>query len=118
MFFYNRKYFHIAFICTFFSMIGCSEKENSLEKEEMDPVLVEGEQIVKKNCKVCHAQGINGAPVIGNAKMWEPRIKQDKSVLIQHAMEGFGLMPAKGGNSQLTEEEISKAVTYMLSQLK
>ena len=77
----------------------------------------EGMLIVKSNCKVCHGQGINGAPIIGNLKMWAPRITQEKSTLIEHAMNGYGLMPAKGGNQDLTEEDISKAIGYMLSQL-
>lgn len=78
----------------------------------------EGEQLYVKNCKACHAQGINGAPILGNQKMWAKRVEQDKAVLVEHAVNGYGLMPAKGGASHLSDEQIEAVVGYMLSQLK
>lgn len=77
-----------------------------------------GKSIYVKNCKVCHAQGINGAPIVGNEKMWSKRKEQSMLTLIQHAKEGFGLMPPKGGNDDLTELELELAIDYMLSELK
>ncbi len=76
-----------------------------------------GEQIFKSNCKVCHAQGINGAPIVGNHAMWDERAAQGIDVLVEHAANGYGLMPAKGGNDALSEEELREAITYMLNQL-
>ncbi len=75
-----------------------------------------GEPLVKANCRVCHASGINGAPIIGNNRMWAPRISQGEEILVQHATNGYGLMPARGG-STLTDEQMAQAVSYMLSQL-
>ena len=95
---------------------GCSQKSEQ-PVAAVDPLIAEGEQIVRANCKVCHAQGINGAPILGNQKMWQERSQQPIPVLVQHATEGFGLMPARGGNEALTEQEITAAVTYMLSLL-
>lgn len=84
---------------------------------EQDKILEQGSAIYVGTCKVCHAQGINGAPILGNKKMWSKRSGQGLETLVQHATEGYGLMPAKGGNDSLTKEEISSAVQYMLSQL-
>ena len=81
-------------------------------------LIAKGEIIFKSTCKVCHAQGINGAPIVGNSKMWGERIKQGIPTLVEHATNGFNLMPAKGGNTELTSEEISAAVTYMVEQVK
>lgn len=92
---------------------GCSDPEK--EKAEAD--LAAGKALVTKNCLVCHAQGINGAPIIGNAKMWGPRIAKGQDVLVQSATNGFGLMPAKGGKTELTDEDIALAVNYMVSQI-
>lgn len=92
--------------------------ETAVEQPAADPALVAGEAIVKANCFVCHAQGINGAPIIGNHKMWGPRAGQGLDTLVSHAMSGYGLMPAKGGNEALGEEDIRLAVGYMLSQLE
>lgn len=83
-----------------------------------DPLLVKGEAIYKGTCKVCHAQAINGAPIPGNSKMWGPRAEQGIDTLVQHASEGFGLMPAKGGNEALTQEDLKAAITFMLSKLE
>ena len=88
------------------ALLGCSEKGPNV-----------GEQVVSELCVNCHKLGINGAPIIGNSKMWNPRIEQGTPALIQHAIDGFGLMPAKGGNLELTDDEISAAVTYMIEQL-
>jgi cytochrome c5 len=96
---------------------GVAEPASPIEPAP-DPALVAGEAIVKANCFVCHAQGINGAPIIGNHKMWGPRAGQGLNTLVSHAMSGYGLMPAKGGNEELQEEDIRLAVGYMLSQLE
>ncbi len=90
---------------------GCGSSEDTA-------ALALGEEIVKANCKVCHAQGINGAPIIGNQKMWGPRLSRSQAELAQNAMQGVGLMPAKGGNDALQLAEIEAAVGYMLSQLE
>lgn len=82
-----------------------------------DPDLKKGEEIYTTVCKVCHAQGINGAPVFGNEKNWAPRKAQGLDVLVEHASNGFGLMPAKGGRTELTDDDIRAAVKYMLSAL-
>ena len=79
--------------------------------------LKQGEQIVVANCKVCHASGINGAPIIGNKKMWGKRMGKGREALVNNAVNGVGLMPAKGGNAELTEAQIDLAVGYFLSQV-
>lgn len=85
---------------------------------EQEKILAQGEVIYTSSCKVCHAQGINGAPILGNKKMWAKRAGQGLPTLVQHASQGVGLMPAKGGNDTLTEQDIRSAVQFMLSRLK
>ncbi len=109
----------IATTLTLFCLIisACSEKDANSSGNTSAKVSP-GEALVKKNCKVCHAQGINGAPIIGNAKMWGPRITKGVDELANNAANGFGLMPAKGGNTELTDAEIRLAVEYMVAQVK
>jgi cytochrome c5 len=77
-----------------------------------------GEGVFMNFCAACHASGLAGAPKVGDKAAWQERIAQGTPVLVEHAMNGFqgksGFMPAKGGHSALTEEEISAAVTYMV----
>lgn len=98
--------------------VGCTESGDSPDAASQSAARVEGEAIVKANCRSCHLPGINGAPILGNVKMWRPRADQGRDVLVQHASEGFGLMPAKGGNAELTDTQIGLAVDYMLSLLE
>ena len=99
-------------------LVGCGSESESAAGDVEQEDHQSGAELYKKNCKVCHAQGINGAPIVGNKKMWGPRAEQGSDVLVSHAMNGFGLMPAKGGKAELTEQDISAVVEYMLSELK
>ena len=71
------------------------------------------DKIIKANCAMCHAGGLMGAPKIGDAEQWAPRIAQGKEMLINNAIKGIRMMPAKGGNSRLTDEEVAAAVISM-----
>ena len=82
-----------------------------------DPDIAAGEAVFNQTCKVCHAGGINGAPIVGNKKMWQARADQGLDTLVSHATQGFGLMPARGGNESLSDEQIRQAVKYLLSRL-
>lgn len=106
----SRSQLLVALTLPFIGLVGCTSEEQK--------ILEQGQAIYAGTCKVCHAQGINGAPILGNKKMWAKRADQGLPTLVQHASQGFGLMPAKGGNENLTEAEISSAVQFMLSQLK
>lgn len=75
-----------------------------------------GEEIVKGVCIACHGVGALGAPKIGNAGDWGPRIAQGYETLVKHATEGIRSMPARGGNAELTDHEVADAVAYMANQ--
>lgn len=104
-----------------FLLLGaCSKESSESSRVQSEPAKAElampGQKIVKDNCKVCHAQGINGAPIIGNKKMWSSRLAKGEDALVQNAIQGFGLMPAKGGKTQLSDAEIRQAVQYLMSK--
>jgi cytochrome c5 len=77
-----------------------------------------GKAVYDKACFACHAQGIAGAPKQGDKAAWEPRIAQGRDTLVAHAIKGFtgaaGMMPARGGNPSLSDEEVAAGVDYML----
>ena len=72
-----------------------------------------GEEVVKAVCSMCHAAGLMNAPKIGDKDAWKPRIAQGQATLVSHATNGIRSMPAKGGNSSLSDNEVSNAVVYM-----
>ncbi|MFZ9966098.1 MAG: c-type cytochrome [Steroidobacteraceae bacterium] len=71
-------------------------------------------------CGTCHANGIGGAPKMGDRQAWSTRIAQGTDTLNKHAIEGYqgsaGYMPAKGGRADLTDELVAQAVQYMVEQ--
>ena len=76
-----------------------------------------GEETFKDVCSTCHGQGIAGAPKFGDHAAWAPRLAEGKATLYQHALQGFqgktGVMPAKGGRTDLSDDLVRQAVDYM-----
>ena len=87
--------------------------DNSAPQEN---AIISGEKISQVNCILCHGAGVMGAPKIGDATQWEARIAQGKEKLINHAIQGINMMPAKGGNSALSDEEVAAAVIWMANE--
>jgi len=77
-----------------------------------------GEQVYQQACAMCHGAGLAGAPKLGDAAAWKPRLAQGKAVLHEHAIKGIRAMPAKGGNPSLADAEVAAAVDYMVSATK
>ncbi len=75
----------------------------------------DGKAVYDKSCAVCHAAL---SPKLGDKAAWEPRLKQGADGLVASVLKGKGVMPAKGGNTTLSEADIKAAVEYMLAQLK
>jgi cytochrome c5 len=75
-----------------------------------------GEEVVKAVCSVCHGAGVLGSPKMGDQAAWAPRIAQGYETLVQNAIKGIRMMPAKGGNPALTDAEVAGAVAYMANQ--
>ena len=84
-----------------------------------DKKVSQGREIWLSNCESCHGYGIADAPVPMNPEEWDFRLAKGKSVLYEHAINGFigpdySLMPARGGNEKLNDDEVKLAVDYMI----
>ena len=82
-----------------------------------------GEQVFTKVCAQCHAADVNVAfsPKVTHNADWAPRIAKGFDTLVKHAIDGFvgaqgGNMPARGGDTTLTDDEVARAVAYMANQ--
>ena len=82
---------------------------------------LDGSVIYGKLCSACHASGAGGAPKLEHAA-WDARIAQGAEKMVQHATQGFqgtaGIMPAKGGNPALTDEQVAATVKWMIDNIK
>jgi cytochrome c5 len=85
--------------------------------------VMSGPQVFNAACYLCHSPpGVGGAPVVGDAAAWTPRMEQGIATLNEHAINGFqgavGFMPAKGGRVDLSDDEIIAAVEYLVEQVE
>lgn len=85
-----------------------------------DAALAEGRALWLANCEGCHGYGTAGAPVPMRPGDWEGRIARGMPVLYRHAIEGFfgpgfTMMPERGGNPDLSDEQVKAAVDYMVA---
>ena len=96
--------------------VKIAESSTPTDNNSQENSLISGEKISQVNCILCHGSGVMGAPKIGDAAQWEARIAQGKDKLIEHAIKGINMMPAKGGNAALSDEEVAAAVIWMANQ--
>jgi len=76
-------------------------------------VLQTGDQVFASLCTTCHTPGAAGAPKFGDKAAWGKVIAQGQATTVQHAIAGIRGMPPKGGNPELTDEEVAGAVVHM-----
>lgn len=101
--------------------VGFASLEPASAGLELDSAqMAAGKTVYSEKCMACHATGAAGAPRLGDAANWEPRIQQGAETLADHAIKGYrgsqGYMPAKGGFNELSDVEVKAAVAYMVSQ--
>ncbi|MDQ3731044.1 MAG: c-type cytochrome [Pseudomonadota bacterium] len=74
-----------------------------------------GQQTYTTVCATCHDSGVAGAPMISDQGAWQARIAQGKQTLYQHAINGLGAMPPKGGDPSLSNAQVQAAVDYIIA---
>lgn len=83
--------------------------------------LDEGQQVYEQTCAACHDAGVAGAPVTGEIRDWDDRLEKGMATLVENSIEGFvgddGMMPPRGGNPDLSDEEVENSVAYMVDQV-
>ncbi len=76
-----------------------------------------GEDVYQAACAACHNSGAAGAPRLSDSGEWQSRVDQrGMDLLVDHAINGFNAMPAKGGCGSCSDEEIANAVQYIVDE--
>jgi len=77
-----------------------------------------GKDVYNSVCMSCHMSGAAGAPITGKVDQWTERLAKGNDTLYSNAINGIGVMPAKGGLMSLSDDEVKLAVDYMLEESK
>ena len=77
-----------------------------------------GQAVYDQFCFACHASGVGGAPLLGDAGQWQARVDKGMDELMASTLNGLNTMPPKGTCMNCSDDELSDAVTYMLDQLQ
>ncbi len=108
----------------FFGILSISSADAETQFVEFtDSNLQQGRTIWIENCKGCHAYGTAGAPIPMIAEEWQVRVIKPRNMLYDHAINGFfgpddTMMPERGGNPDLSDQQVKSAVDYMLALAK
>jgi cytochrome c5 len=76
----------------------------------------DGETVYKSVCSACHSAGVAGAPKTGDSAGWAPRLAKGLDAIVSSAINGIGAMPARGGNPNVSDDEVRRAVIHMANQ--
>jgi len=83
---------------------------------------LDGKTIYGNLCTGCHTSGAGGAPKLDAGGIGARMAAQGLDELVTKAITGFtgsaGVMPPKGGNPALTDEQVKAAVEWMVAQSK
>lgn len=93
-----------------------SEEGFTLVDANAPRVLQAGGAVYAATCAACHDSGMAGAPKTGDNGAWGARLAQGYDTILKHAIEGIRAMPAKGGNPDLDNLEVERAVVFMTNK--
>ncbi len=73
-----------------------------------------GADVYAAACAACHGAGVGGAPAYGAAD-WTTRNALGLETLLQSVVNGKGIMPAKGGCANCSDDELTAAVEHLMA---
>ena len=79
-------------------------------------VVRSAKEIVEGTCLACHGTGAMGAPKVGTKAEWKTRLSVGINGLVKSAINGKGMMPARGGDASLSDADIKSAIEYMVKE--
>ena len=92
--------------------------ERSLPKVENTASTKPGQVTYEASCSACHANAAIGAPVVGDKAAWENVLTKGIDKVYHNGINGINGMPPKGGNMDLTDDQMKEVIDYMISSSK
>jgi cytochrome c5 len=75
-----------------------------------------GEDVYNAVCTTCHQTGVAGAPKVGDNAAWAKPVKTPFAQLLKNSINGIRAMPPRGGNPDLSDLEMARAIVYMANR--
>ncbi len=94
-------------------VMSAADNNMQANKQMSGDTLEKGKAVYHQTCFACHDTGVAGAPKLSDKENWKPRLASGKQALYHSALNGKGVMPPKGGNANLSDDDIKAAVDYM-----
>jgi cytochrome c5 len=91
-----------------------AEAQAAAAPEQSVVVEVNGEEVYNGLCMTCHAAGVADAPITGSDQMAQRLSEKGLDTLVTNVINGLNVMPPRGGNPALTDEQIRAAIEFML----
>ena len=66
-----------------------------------------------RTCRICHANGVGGAPKTGDVDAWRPRLEKGMESLIRASNRGLNGMPPKGMCYDCSDQDYEALISYM-----
>ncbi len=88
------------------------QKVGMVEIRDANRPLKAGAEVYAVQCAACHTAGVAGAPKLGDATAWAPRIQTGYEALLTSALKGKGAMAPQGGG-EFEDAEIGRAVVHL-----
>lgn len=85
-----------------------------LPPEPENTNISKAEKQYNDSCKLCHATDTMGAPAVGDSEAWTSLMENGKDSILANAINGTGGMPPKGGNMDLSDEDVNAIVEFMI----
>ena len=105
----------VGYVCV--EGTGCvlgTGDENLVSIEATEP-----ESNYNMTCATCHNIGVAGAPKLGDAVQWAPRVAKGMDVLYASSIDGMPPgMPAKGMCFNCSDDDLMAIVDYMVEASK
>jgi glucose/arabinose dehydrogenase/cytochrome c5 len=74
----------------------------------------DGQGVYRMACAGCHDAGAGGAARLDQGCRWQELAKKGRDRLLEHTIEGFGNMPARGLCELCEDRHLAAAIDYML----
>lgn len=89
-----------------------------LPKEDNAAPVSPAQKEYEKSCAVCHKTDAMGAPAVGDKKAWAKAMEKGMDKVNHNAINGVGGMPPKGGNMNLSDDQVKDIVKFMVESSK